>query len=178
MRVGDWMQTHSGRKFYPLDPRIEDIDFEDVAHHLSMICRYGGAARRFYSVAEHCVLMSRVASPEAALWALLHDAAEAYVGDMVRPLKQNLPAYVEVEDRILLLVAEKAGLDAGIPREVKDLDMRILLDERQAVMAPSECPWTVDSMEPLGVNIECLPPAYAEIHWLRRFNELTGIDLR
>jgi hypothetical protein len=88
-RRGDWMQTFTGRAFYPLDPRPEDIDPVDIAHALSLICRYGGHSSRFYSVAEHCVLMSHAVAPEHALWALLHDATEAYLGDMIRPLKRS-----------------------------------------------------------------------------------------
>src|SRR5690242_11754504 len=88
-RRGDWMQTYTGRRFWPLDPRVDDIDIGDIAHHLSLVCRFAGACREFYSVAQHCVGVSYVCDPKDALWGLLHDAAEAYVGDMVRPLKRS-----------------------------------------------------------------------------------------
>src|SRR5690349_19702773 len=121
---GSWMQTFTGRRFYPLDPKVEDIDPTDIAHALSLICRYGGHVTRFYSVAEHCVLLSHAVSPENALWALLHDATEAYVGDMVRPLKQHMPAYRDVEDRLMLVIADRFGLpirdgEDFLPDEVK-----------------------------------------------------------
>src|SRR5438128_12538670 len=83
---GDWMQTYTGRAFYPLDPRLDDICIEDIAHALSMLCRYGGQCQEFYSVAEHSVLMSYAVNPQHALWALLHDATESYMGDLIRPL--------------------------------------------------------------------------------------------
>src|SRR4051812_20612492 len=88
---GDWMQTYTGRAFWPLDAQPEDVDPLDIAAALSMLCRYGGHVSRFYSVAEHCLLMSEAVAPEHALWALLHDATEAYMGDMVRPLKRQMP---------------------------------------------------------------------------------------
>ncbi|MDO4254358.1 MAG: hypothetical protein Q4C81_04310 [Kocuria sp.] len=97
---GNWMQTYTGRRFYPLDSRPEDVDVVDVAHALSMQCRYNGHVRLFMSVAEHCVLVSRLVPSEHALWGLLHDATEAYVGDMVRPLKLHMPEYRAVEDRV------------------------------------------------------------------------------
>ena len=169
------MQTYTGKKFYPLDPRVEDIDFVDIAHHLSMICRFGGATTEFYSVAEHCLLLSYEASDENALWALLHDAAEAYVGDMVRPLKRYMPEYCRVEDKILAVVAEKAGLvGTTIPQEVRDLDTIILLDEKLSVMYSSDNQWVVDGMTPLGVDIQMLSPNEARNAWLTRLNELLG----
>jgi hypothetical protein len=65
---GDWIQTATGRPFWPIDPRPEDIDIEDIAHALSMLCRFGGHCLRFYSVAEHSVLLSQYVAPEHKLW--------------------------------------------------------------------------------------------------------------
>ena len=107
---GDWMQTYTGVRFYPMDPRPEELDIRDIAHALSLICRYGGHVDRFYSVAEHCVLMSQCVPEEHALWALLHDASEAYVGDMVRPLKRQLPEYEAAEGRVIAAIVERVGL--------------------------------------------------------------------
>ena len=78
-RRGGWIQTYTGRQFWPLDPRIEDIDIHDIAHALSHQCRYSGHCLRFYSVAEHSVLLSHHVAGEHMLWALLHDAWEAYL---------------------------------------------------------------------------------------------------
>lgn len=174
-RVGDWMQTYTGRAFYPLDPRPEDIDPRDIAHALSLICRYGGHVTRFYSVAEHCVLMSHAVCPECALWALLHDATEAYVGDMIRPLKLAMPAYREAEDRLMRVICDRFGLGHQCPADVKSADNRILRDERDALMAPAPLPWTaIENIPALGVTIKAWPPYLAEARYLARLHELAG----
>lgn len=133
-RNGDWMQTYTGLRFWPLDPRVEDISLNDIAHSLSMQCRYGGHSLRFYSVAEHSVLVAQACSIENALWGLLHDASEAYLVDVPRPLKRSLPGYKEAEDRVMRCVAEKFNLSWPMPDEVKMIDERILGNERRAVM--------------------------------------------
>lgn len=172
---GNWMQTFTGRAFYPLAPRVEDVDPIDIAHALSMICRYGGHTTRFYSVAEHCVLLSEAVSPDNALWALLHDATEAYVGDMVRPLKKNMPTYCKAEDNIMRVICSRFGLEGKCPDEIKAFDTRILCDEREALMNPSEKNWTLlYGLVPLGVVIEGWLPWEAERRFLKRLRELTA----
>lgn len=176
---GSWMQTFTGRQFFPMDPRAEEVDPVDIAHALSMICRYGGHTRRFYSVAEHCVLMSHAVAPEHALWALLHDATEAYVGDMVRPLKHHMPAYRDVEDRLMVVILERFGLelvdgDELIPAAVKEADNRILLDERAAVLSPPPADWQIEDLEPLGVHVAGWSPVEAELMYGERLHELLG----
>ncbi len=174
---GAWMQTFTGRKFFPMDPRPGDVDSIDIAHALSLICRYGGHARKYYSVAEHCVLMSYAVPEDHALWALLHDATEAYVGDMVRPLKHQLPEYQAAEARVMVAIAHRFGLGSTVmPKAVKDADNRILLDERAVVLGPSPEPWEVEHLEPLGVKIRCLPPVVAEFQYANRLRELTNLD--
>lgn len=173
---GDWMQTFTGRQFYPMDPKADDIDPRDIAHALSMLCRYNGHVDRFYSVAEHCVLMSSaMPTPDLALWALLHDATEAYVGDMIRPLKVSMPAYREAEDRVMAAIVERFDLPSvTMPPAVKDADSRILLSERDALMG-SKAParWGQDGMEPLPVKVEGWSPLVAESRYLKRLEELT-----
>lgn len=174
-RRGDWMQTFTGRAFFPLDARVEDIDELDIAHALSLLCRYGGHARRFYSVAEHCVLMSEAVAPEHALWALLHDATEAYVGDVVRPLKRHLPEYVAIEDRLMGVICARFGLKPGMPAAVKEADNRILLDERAALLSAPPRPWgPLEDAEPLGVAIRSWRPVIAEQAYFERLRELTA----
>lgn len=171
-RRGDWMQTWSGRTFWPLDPRAAEVDPRDVAHALSMLCRYGGHVDRFYSVAEHCVLMSRAVAPEHALAALLHDATEAYVVDVPRPLKAHLRQYRAIEDRVWLAVAERFGIHPGIPFEVHDADDRILLTERDALM-PRHGVWYQDGrMAPLPVEVTGWAPFEAEDRYRERLAEL------
>lgn len=173
---GDWMQTYTGRAFYPLAPSVEDIDPLDIAHALSLICRYGGHVSRHYSVAEHCVLMSHAVAPEHALWALLHDATEAYVGDMIRPIKHAMPAYRQIEDSLMGVICYRFGLGWNCPQEVRDADLRILRDERDALMTAPPLPWVfIEDVPMLGVRIEGWSPMKAERRYLTRLAELTDL---
>jgi hypothetical protein len=88
-RKGDWMQTYTGRQFWPIDPRADEIDIVDIAHALSQQCRFAGHCKSFYSVATHSWHTSNVCNSENALWGLLHDAAEAYLVDLPTPIKGN-----------------------------------------------------------------------------------------
>ncbi len=173
-RCGDWMQTFTGRAFYPMDPRVEDIDPLDIAHALSLLCRYGGHVNRFYSVAEHCVLMSYAVAPENALWALLHDATEAYMGDMIRPLKLAMPTYRIAEDHLMKVICDRFGIPATCPTEVKAADNRILRDERAALLRAAPLPWnSIEDVPALGVPIEGWAPVDAESEYLARLRQLT-----
>lgn len=169
-RTGEFMQTFSGRKFWPLDPREEDVHIEDIAHSLAHQCRYGGHCERFYSVAEHSVLMARAIGRNAGLYALLHDAAEAYVADVPRPLKRHLVGYKEAEDRVLSLVLKRFGLRSEMPPEVKLADERILADEIRQNMRPMA--WHADYDDPLGVDLEFWAPERAEDEFLIAFWDL------
>jgi len=176
---GDWMQTFTGRAFYPLAAEPADVDPADIAHALSLICRYGGHVKTYYSVAEHCVLMSRAVAPENALWALLHDATEAYMGDMIRPLKRAMPAYAAAEDRLMAVICARFGLDPACPPEVKAADNRILHDERDALLTAAPLPWSaIESVPPLGVPVEGWPPEVAEREYLGRLADLVERDRR
>lgn len=191
---GDWMQTFSGKHFYPLSPDPDAVDPFDIAHALGMLCRYGGHVREFYSVAEHCVHMARWAMAEGlgrdvALWALLHDATEAYVGDMIRPLKRSMPAYVELETGVMAAILERFGLAherivdgagrvvrvVGEPTMVKHADTRILLTERQALMRENPGTWGVDQLTPLPVPIGCWEPKLATDEYLTILSELGAL---
>ena len=106
------MCTYTGKSFDYENVRPEDICIEDIAHALSHLCRYAGQCNKFYSVAEHCVLLSRANSmPGAPLARLLHDAVEAYVADIVRPLKNLLLDYKLIEHDIDTVIAKKYGVD-------------------------------------------------------------------
>lgn len=170
---GDWMQTFGGGRFYPLDPRPDEIDPGDISHALSLLCRYGGHVDRFYSVAEHCVLMSQAVPPEHALVALLHDATEAFVVDVPRPLKRQLPDYQAIEASVWLAICLRFNLANELPAEVKDADNRILLTERAALMSRAGV-WAVDGLEPLPVVIRGWSPGVAEMHYSERLVELTS----
>lgn len=170
-RIGSWMQTYSGLKFWPLDPREDEVDIRDIAHSLSMQCRYGGHSLRFYSVAEHSVHMARMVSPENALWALLHDAAEAYVADVPRPLKRHLPGYKEVEARVMASICDHFDLAHEMPAEVHEADERILSDEIHQNMESME--WHNRHASPLGVALEFWTPPVAELYFMDAFRKLT-----
>lgn len=175
---GDWIQTYTGNKFHILAPHTKDIDPLDIAHALSMICRYGGHAQQFYSVAEHCVLLSYAVPAEDALWALLHDAAEAYIGDMVRPLKRSqvMHPFREAEVVLMWRITERFGLPPGEPDIVREADSRILHDER-AVLFGHQHEWeSIAHLAPLGVQIHCWDPTTAKARYLRRLNELFKVD--
>lgn len=168
-----FLQTYSGAPFYPLAADPVDVSIIDIAHALSMLCRYNGHVRRFYSVAEHCVLLSHTVSPEHARWALLHDAAEAYIGDMVWPLKEEIPAYKQVESDIMDAICERFGLDPDQPAEVTEHDRRIVIDEADSLMAPAQIPWpALVGFAPLGVKVEGWSPTRAEAEYTSRFREL------
>lgn len=172
---GDWMQTFSGKQFYPLDPRPDEIDTADIAHALSLLCRYGGHVDRFYSVAEHCVLMSQAVPAQHALAALLHDATEAYIVDVPRPLKRQLEGYYEIEDNVWNALCLRFHLAGDLPAEVKDADNRILLTERNTLMSRTVHRWGVDGLAPLPVIVTGWQPLEAERRYLDRLAELGAI---
>lgn len=170
MRQGDWIQTFSGGRFWPMDPHAEDVEIADIAHSLAMQCRFAGHCIRFYSVAEHCVHLSRAVAQDHALWALLHDASEAYLVDVPRPVKPFLNGYREAETMVMLAVCRRFGLAAEMPDAVKAMDWQILGDERANL---SRCVVEWDNPpRPLGVDLQYWPPAQAEREFLARFHEL------
>lgn len=173
-RRGDWMQTFTGKVFWPMDPVVEDIDITDIAHALANACRYAGHTLRFYSVAEHSVLMSRaLLAPEHRRWALLHDASEAYLVDVPRPVKPFLAGYREAEAGLMAAVAARFGLGGTMPDVVKDFDNRILIDERAQAMTFCRRDWNLEG-EPLGVTLRFWSPAEAEREFMIAFRELFG----
>lgn len=173
-----WILTASGRRF-PLDtPRPEDVDPADLAHALAHLCRFGGHTRVHYSVAQHSILVSTLVPPAFAVAGLLHDAAEAYVGDCVGPLAHRLPEFRAVERRILDAVAERFGvprwqLDAP---EVRRADAVALLTERASFLPPSREPWAEDvsGVQPLPGRLEALPVPAARTRFLSTLRRLTG----
>ncbi|MCK1460923.1 phosphohydrolase [Bradyrhizobium sp. 2] len=170
---GDWIQTATGRQFWPMDPRPHEVYIDDIAHALSLLCRFGGHCLRFYSVAEHCVLLSRIAPAPYKLWALLHDASEAYLVDVPRPLKPFLGGYNEAEDKIMRAIAFRFHLHLGMPDQVKRLDRAILMDERLQNMAEAPIAWSTDC-EPLGIDLQFWSPERARAEFLAAFESLGG----
>ncbi len=169
--VDGWIQTFTGRQFFPLAPRVEDIDIIDIAHALAMKCRYTGHTKRFYSVAEHSCLVAYALPDEFKLWGLMHDAAEAYLPDVVRPIKHMLTGFAEIEARVERAIFDKFGLVGEIPVEVHRVDAAILGDEKLALMGPEPASWDLP-YAPLNVKIMCLPPPVAKELFLHRFKDL------
>lgn len=173
-RRGDWMQTYSGFQFWPLDPVVEEIDIVDIAHALAHQCRYAGHSNRFYSVAEHCVLASRaMPDPELKLVTLMHDASEAYLVDVPRPVKPFLRGYVEAEAQLEKIIALKYGLSWPWPALVKDYDTAMLFTERDQLFTTPPAPWTIKTPITLDVKLYCWAPEIAKSMFLREFNYLT-----
>lgn len=174
-----WINTISGKKFMYDDPRIEDVDIEDIAHSLSMLCRYNGHIKRFYSVAEHCILVSENVPQEGQLplWGLLHDAAEAYIGDMVTPLKHRMIPYLHIEDSTERTIFDRFDLhydnneDEAIPSVVKDVDRRMLATECRDLLAGVHPDWYVVD-EPYHFNIVGYMPDIARARFLTRFYDI------
>lgn len=171
MRFGDWIQMNSGIAFWPLEPRAQEVRIEDIAHSLSMLCRFGGHCRRFYSVAEHSVHVARLLPPHLALWGLLHDASEAYVCDLPTPLKRMIPAYEEIEARVQEVIADRFSLPREMPAEVKAADHAMLLAEARQLMKPHLIPWN-EFGKPADVRVRCWTPERAFGEFIVEFDRL------
>ena len=174
-RNGNWMQTFTGRAYWPIDPRADEVDIRDIAHALSMLCRYTGHCKDFYSVAEHSIIVSTMVEPEHAMQALLHDAAEAYCNDIARPLKRSLVEYPGIERTNWLVIAERFGVPHVEHHTVKQADDDILLSEAHVLLGPHPRPWRVPgAVKRDNILIECLLPRDAERQFLKRFIQLGG----
>lgn len=176
-RKGDWILTYTGKKFYALDPWPEDIDIRDIARALSMTCRFSGHVNRFYSVAQHSVLVSELVPKEYALTGLLHDAAEAYLTDIPSPIKHNMKMseeYRQMENNVLSVIMAKYGGTFPLSDEVEKIDHNIVGTE--AIELFNKFPdWVLDrNLLIYDVEIQPLSPYNAEKLFLRRFNKLTG----
>ena len=170
-----WMQTASGKSFDFLDLESNEVDIKDIAAHLSKTCRYAGAVQGLpYSVAQHCVLVSQQVVSYYQFPALMHDAAEAYTGDVTRPLKQVLgPAFKELEQRIEQLLARRFGFQYPFPEAVKEVDRRLLATEARDLMAPSARVWeSLDGVKPFAFPIRAWGWEIAQEQFLQRFQQL------
>lgn len=118
------IRTIAGDLFWPLEAQLQEISIDVIAHALSQINRFTGHTREPYSVAQHSVMVSRLCPKEFALWGLLHDAAEAFLGDVSRPLKHQafMDGYRQAEDRLQRLIFDRFGLIGPVPAEVKAAD--------------------------------------------------------
>ena len=169
---GPTIMLQSGAWFDFGAPASSNFTIEDVAHGLANICRYAGQCRRFYSVAEHSILVSEIAIG-FELEALLHDAAEAFMGDITRPLKQMLPEYKKIEKDVEEAVLRRFGLTTPLPLEIKDADLRVLAAEQSQIMPKGTDDWARDQkLVPAPVTVQHLEPEQAKRAFLDRFMRL------
>lgn len=171
---GPWIQTYTGRAFYYEDPQPADIHIEDIAQALSNQCRYAGHCCSFYSVAEHSVLVSQqFADPELRMIGLLHDATEAYVLDVPKPLKALLPEYERFEHQLWRIIARRFRLATEIPAAVHDADLRMLMTERPQLF-PRMLPWPkYEHVKPIeGVRVWGYSPGEARRLFLETFHAI------
>lgn len=176
--------TASGETIDVSTPDPAVVDIRVIAHALSRICRWGGHTRKtpahpfaIFSVAQHSLIVADTGTlgcpPELALIGLLHDAAEAYVGDIKRPLRPRFPEFKQLEHAWALAIGMRFGLGdqlANLPPVIKERDARALATERRDMMAPGK--WKPEG-EPFPYRVDYVAPEYAEEAFLHRFEQLT-----
>ncbi len=176
---GPYLQTVSGRWVNPFDPNPEQIELADIARALANQCRFGGHCRAFYSVAQHCVIVSELmegegASADEALAALMHDAAEAYLGDLPHPIKHRSQlgqVFKDAEEPLERVIRGRFAI-TNSPSEIKRIDRALLATERLAFSA-ERWQWPeLEGVDPLDVELEPWSPDRAADAFIRRFEEL------
>ena len=171
-----WLATFTGKKVYPLEPRPEQFCIEDIAHHLSNMCRFAGATGRFYSVAQHCVLIMQQVPDDCKKFALLHDASEAYICDLPAPLKhcKELDDYCRIEDKMTQVILQALGdsdtWSHNIYRTVKQADMRMRQTEAEELGVDSS-EWG-EHFERYDLEITPWSPIAAKAEFLWKWAEL------
>ncbi|HET6866323.1 MAG TPA: YfbR-like 5'-deoxynucleotidase [Solirubrobacteraceae bacterium] len=176
---GPYLQTVSGRRVNPFDPDLAQFDADDIARALGNLCRFGGHSRAFYSVAQHCVIVSRVVEErggdvEDAFAALMHDAGEAYLGDMPHPIKHRSAlgaAFREAEHRLEEAIRERFRIKANVP-EIKAVDRALLATERRAFSAEIWHWPELEDVAPLDLELTPWPPDQAAAEFTKRYAEL------
>lgn len=170
--IGPQIRLRSGAWLDLLDPASSDFTIDDIAHGLAHTCRYAGQADGFYSVAEHSLLVSETAVGHE-LAGLLHDAAEAFIGDVTRPLKQLLPEYKRIEAAIETEIFARFGIE-NVDPAVKRADLEVLAAEQAQIMPEGTDSWAADAgVEAAKVVVERLAPSVAKHRFLERYERLT-----
>ena len=185
MKDSCWIQSYTGMKVHPLNLRPEQIRIEDIAHALSLQCRFAGHVRQLYSVGEHSVRIAAQLQREGrkaqeCLWGLLHDASEAYIQDITRPVKRSeiMKGYRELEERTMKTICAKFGLPAEQPDCVTEADQRILVTEKRDLLGPSPDLWTEEQglpVEPYPWKIEPWGMRMAELSFMERFHKYASV---
>lgn len=168
--------TATGQYFNFLDHTNNAVSIRAIAHSLSNTCRFTGHCFEFYSVAQHSVLVSYVVPPEHAWAGLFHDAAEAFLGDVSRPLKQLLPDYKAIEKHVEAYVLGQLGIDLPLPKSIKQADLILLATEQRDLMPPHDDQWAlIQGVTPLRDRITPWTPAIARQRFLDRCRELEAL---
>ena len=170
---GAWLQTVTGGRFYPLDPQPAEVDIRDISHALSNIGRFNGHTKSFYSVAQHSCLVHDYMPKRLQKLGLLHDATEAYIGDMIRPLKYYDNFFQEVEEGIHQAIYTRFGLTPSEEdnQMLKHYDNLLCAAEKRDLFPQSEF-WSGMPECGLVKTIRAWPPSYAKGQFMRRFNVL------
>ena len=179
---GEYLLTFSGKQFYVADPQPDSILIEDIAHGLSNLCRFVGAVKSFYSVAQHSLLVEeeveRVIGKDdwtvvVRLKALIHDAPEYITNDCARPVRRMIPAFNRLDSRIWNVVCQKFNLEPKWESVIADADDTILLAERRDLLVPSSYHWVEqDKHQASAKKIVPMTPGQAEIKFLEKFYQL------
>ncbi|WP_262027603.1 YfbR-like 5'-deoxynucleotidase [Microvirga sp. Mcv34] len=172
--VGPTIILHSGAYFDLLDPENSAFTIEDIAHGLSNTCRFAGQCSHFYSVAQHSVYASQIVPEEHAFAALMHDAAEAFIGDVTKPLKDLLPEYREIEERVEAAIFKRFGIVAPLDPSVKEADLVLLATEQRQLLNNRDTWGTVEGRKALDRKLPYWDSDYAKARFLFRFEELGG----
>jgi hypothetical protein len=164
------IQTFTGRMVDPLNLTPDQVVIEDIAHALAMQCRFNGHCLKFYSVAEHCLHVSRLCPPEHRLWGLLHDASEAYLTDVPSPVKSVMEEFKRHEQAVHTVIAQRFQLPWPMPEAVTQADRWLLAAERHSLMRPSAEPWPgLLTSYPDTIRIAACNPGRARRLFLREF---------
>lgn len=165
--------TRSGRQVSLHAPRPDQIDIGDIAHGLAYQCRFNGQVSRFYSVAQHSILVASILPDHLKLVGLLHDVAEAYLGDIVQPLKQFLPEFEWIERRFMAVIGDRLGIELDHHPEVKHADLVALATEKRDLLPREKCHWEVlEGIQPSSRLILPMTPMEAEDAFLKTFAHL------
>jgi 5'-deoxynucleotidase YfbR-like HD superfamily hydrolase len=170
--IGSAIRTYTGVLFDFENPERSPISIQDIAHSLSLLCRFAGHCKEFYSVAEHSYRVSYVCPEEHAFWGLMHDAGESYCVDVPRPLKYlpGMEPYRAHEKRVMAAICKWYDMDPVEPPSVKEADVKLLVTEQRDLLKNSIPDFNI---KPLICTIQPATSKQAEHMFLRRFNQLT-----
>lgn len=170
---GAWMQTTTGKRFYPLDPHPSEVCIEDISHSLAQLARFNGHTSRFYSVAQHSCLVHDYMPDDLKFLGLMHDATEAYIGDMIRPLKYYNKFFQDVEERVWEAIRRKFKITKArkAMQVLKHWDNKICAAEKRDLHPQSEFWFGMPECEEVR-PITPWSPRYAKGQFMRRFNDL------